>query len=112
LSWRQHAAVDTAAPDTIADGLAVRRALHSNVQDICALVDDVQRVSEDEMIDAIRRLATRDQLIAEPAGAAATAAYLKDPNRAETSVALVTGANIAPDLRARILGDAPSGYDR
>jgi threonine dehydratase len=112
LSWRQHAAVDTAAPDTIADGLAVRRALHSNVQDICALVDDMQRVSEDEMIDAIRRLATRDQLIAEPAGAAATAAYLKDPNRAETSVALVTGANIAPDLRARILGDAPSGYDR
>jgi threonine dehydratase len=104
LSWQQRAAVETAAPDTIADGLAVRRTLRSNVEDICALVDDVQPVTEDEMVDAIRRLATHDQLIAEPAGAAATAAYLKDSTRARTSVALVTGANIAPDLRAQILG--------
>ena len=55
-------------------------------------------VSEEEMIAAIDLLYAREQVIAEPAGAAATAALLKKPPTARTSVALVTGANIAPAL--------------
>ena len=58
-------------------------------------------VGEEEMIAAIELLYAREQVIAEPAGAAATAALLKSPSAAQTSVVLVTGSNIAPDVRSR-----------
>jgi threonine dehydratase len=73
--------VETATCDTIADGLAVRRPLAPNVAAIRELVDDVLAVSEEEMIGAIRWLREREQLIAEPAGAAATAAFLAGSKR-------------------------------
>ena len=114
LSWRETGArglglgagwvVETATCDTIADGLAIRRPLTSNVAAIRELVDDVVAVSEQEMIAAINLLYAREQVIAEPAGAAATAALLKQPTAARTSVVLVTGSNIAPDLRPRAAG--------
>jgi threonine dehydratase len=91
--------VETSTCDTIADGLAIRRPLAPNVAAIRQLVDDVVAVSEQEMIAAIDLLYTREQVIAEPAGAAATAALLKHPQAARTSVVLVTGGNIAPDIR-------------
>jgi threonine dehydratase len=103
--------VETTTCDTIADGLAVRRPLAPNVAAICELVDDIVAVSEEEMLAAIDLLDTREQVIAEPAGAAATAAFLKhaeiDPGRIgsaqaiRTSALLVTGGNIAPDVRRR-----------
>ena len=114
--------IETETCDTIADGLAVRRPLAPNVAAIRELVDDVVAVSEEEMIAAIRWLQEREQLIAEPAGAAATAAFLKQLSRRSTQksrnaqnnqvfsadsadsalnvVLLVTGGNIAPELRA------------
>jgi threonine dehydratase len=103
--------VETATCDTIADGLAIRRPLAQNVAAIRELVDDVVAVSEAEMIAAIQHLYTREQVLAEPAGAAATAAFLQrrdnpvgrvlpGPPRATTTVLLVTGRNIAPELRA------------
>jgi threonine dehydratase len=97
LSWQRRVAVETPSADTIADGLAVRRPLQPNVDDVCALVDDVRLVSENEMLAAIEYLSTDQQVRAEPAGAAATAAYLKDANRRRVTVALVTGGNRAPD---------------
>jgi threonine dehydratase len=102
LSFQQGAAVETATASTIADGLAVRRALQPNVDDVRALVDEVRLVSEQEMLAAIGLLDRRDGIIAEPAAAAATAAYLQQPASVGTSVALVTGCNIAPELRARL----------
>ena len=102
LSWQKHnEIVETATCDTIADGLAIRRPLAPNVAAIRQLVDDVVMVSEEEMIAAIDLLYAREQVIAEPAGAAATAALMKNPPTAQTSVALVTGSNIAPDVRRR-----------
>jgi threonine dehydratase len=96
LSWQKRVAVETPSADTIADGLAVRRALQLNVEDVCALVDDVRLVSEDEMLQAMEYLSSDEHVLAEPAGAAATAAYLKDWNRRRVSVALVTGGYRAP----------------
>ena len=92
--------VETTTCDTIADGLAIRRPLAPNVAAIRELVDDVVAVSEQEMIAAIDWLYAREQVIAEPAGAAATAALLKRATTARTSVVLVTGSNIAPGLEA------------
>lgn len=98
LSWQKRVAVETPSADTIADGLAVRRALQPNVDDVCTLVDDVRLVSEDEMVHAIAYLSSDEHIVAEPAGAAATAAYLKDSNRQRVSVAVVTGGNNAPEI--------------
>lgn len=91
--------VETATCHTIADGLAIRRPLAPNVAAIRDLVDDVVAVSEQEMIAAIEHLYAREEVIAEPAGAAATAALMKRATAARTSVVLVTGSNIAPALR-------------
>ena len=101
--------IETATCDTIADGLAIRRPLAANVHMVRELVDDVVAVSEQEMMVAIERLYAREQVIAEPAGAAAVAAVLKQSTTAGTIVALVTGGNIAPDLRLKLMGGDEGG---
>jgi len=99
-SWQSGAAEETESADTMADGLAVRRALPGNVAAIRELVDDVRLVSEQEMLRAIGWLLSRESIVAEPAGAAATAAFLQETSAGGTIVLLVTGGNIAPDVRA------------
>ena len=98
LSWQKGAAVETDSANTIADGLAVRRPVGPNVAAIRALVDEVERVSEQEMLAAIARLHVEERVTAEPAGAAATAAWLKRGGPEHSAVVLVTGGNIAPDV--------------
>jgi threonine dehydratase len=105
LSWKKGAAVETDSANTIADGLAVRRPLAPNVAAIRELVDDVEPVSEREMLAAIARLLAEEGVTAEPAGAAATAAWLKRRDPYRTSVALVTGKNIAPDVMETVRRD-------
>jgi threonine dehydratase len=98
LSWQKGVTVETGSANTIADGLAVRRPLAPNVAAIRQLVDDIEAVSEQEMLAAIGRLHAEEEVTAEPAGAAATAAWLKRRDPYRRSVALVTGRNIAPDV--------------
>ena len=73
--------VETETCDTIADGLAIRRPLAPNVAAIRELVDEIVAVSEQQMLDAIIWLRDRESVIAEPAGAAATAAFLGASDR-------------------------------
>jgi threonine dehydratase len=108
-SWRSGAVVETETANTIADGLAVRRPLAPNVASIRALVDDVEMVSERELLAAIGWLETREEVVAEPAGAAATAAILKRHDHDRVAVALVTGRNIAPEILERARREAPAG---
>lgn len=100
-SWRQRRAIETESADTIADGLAVRRALAPNVSAICDLVDEVWMASEEELLAAIGHLLRHEHVTAEPAAAATTASFLKEPHPSRTSVLLVTGGNIAPEIAAR-----------
>ncbi len=105
LSFEQRRAVSTESSDTIADGLAVRQALEENVQQVTALVDEMQLVSDGEMLAAIRHLLLEEHVLAEPAGAATTAALLKG-GRAEAGknvVLIVSGANIPEELLRRAL---------
>jgi len=102
LSWQQGRVVETETALTIADGLAVRRPLMQNVTAIRGLVDEVQAVTEAEMLAAIGHLRREEAITAEPAGAAAVAAYLKDGSASAVNVLLVTGANIAPAVAARV----------
>jgi len=104
LSWRGGEAVSTETAHTIADGLAVRRALPPNVTAVISLVDDVRLVEEEDLLAAMAHLSSREHLIAEPAAAAATAAVMKDSDATGTIVALVTGKNVAPELLERIGG--------
>jgi threonine dehydratase len=104
LSWRGDGPVSTETANTIADGLAVRRALAANVMAISALVDDVRLVEEEELLAAMTHLMNREGVVAEPAAAAATAALMKDSTTAGTIVALVTGKNVAPEVMERIAG--------
>jgi len=99
-SWREGRVITTETCDTIADGLATCVPLDPNVRAIRELVDEVCLVSELEMLQAIRTLLFEEQMIAEAAGAAATAAYLQNPTAytGRTVVSLVTGSNIPPEL--------------
>lgn len=100
LSWQQHRVVSTDACDTIADGLATRQPWEENVRLLGELVDEMRLVSEQEMLQAIGRLLLEEHTVAEPAGAAAVAAVLQAGRRhaAQKVVALITGANITPEI--------------
>ena len=104
LSWREGRAVSTDTCDTIADGLATRTPEAANVKSIRELVDDVRLVSDEEMLAAIRHLLLQEHLVAEPAGAAACAAILQNDGKLRGQVvALVTGANITPEVLRKAL---------
>jgi len=107
LSWKAGQVVGTETCDTIADGLANRTPDAANVRDIRELVDDVILVSEEEMLRAIGTLLIEEHALAEPAGAASTAALRKTRSRVdygENIVLLVSGANISPNVLKQAVG--------
>lgn len=101
LSWREGKAAPTESCDTCADGLATRTPTAENVVAIRKLVDDVALVSEEQMIDAIRHLHRQEGVLAEPAGAATTAAWLGRYGETGRVVLLVSGGNISDQARRR-----------
>jgi threo-3-hydroxy-L-aspartate ammonia-lyase len=96
---------------TSADALRVEQVGELNFPHIQAYVDDIVTVSEDEILDTIRRLAYEARLIAEPGGATAVAAALnRDASELGVTsatgkpvVALLSGGNIDPALLTRVL---------
>jgi threonine dehydratase len=99
-SWQEDRVITTDTCDTIADGLATCVPLEFNVRMIRELVDEVTLVSEEELLQGIRTLLFEEHLVAEAAGAAATAAFLQNPAAyaGRTVVLLVTGSNIPHEL--------------
>ena len=108
LSWKQGEAICTETCDTIADGLSTRTTVPANVHAIRQLVDDVVLVSDQQMLDAVARLLFDEQVLAEPSGAATTAAMVQQRSQiGENVVLVVTGANISRDVLQRAIA-APS----
>ncbi len=99
-SWQEGRVITTDTCNTIADGLATCVPLEPNVRTIRELVDEVSLVSEEELLQGIRTLLFEEHLVAEAAGAAATAAFLQNPTAyaGRTVVLLVTGSNIPHEL--------------
>lgn len=98
-SWQSGTVVTTETADTIADGLATTHPTASNVAAVRALVDDMVLVDEKAMLNAMRWLQTNEHVVAEPAGAAAVAVLLNAGAwRFQSTVALITGGNVAPGL--------------
>jgi threonine dehydratase len=91
---------------TVADGLRVQKLGEAPFEHIRAFVDDIVAVSEEEILEAMRRLALRVRLVAEPSGAVTFAAYLFHREELPTSrltVAVISGGNVEPGLLAEIL---------
>ncbi len=92
---------------TLADGLRTQSIGPINFEHIRKYVDDIVTVSEDEIREAMRRLAQNPKTVAEPSGAVATAAFLF--HRAELpatkiNVAVISGGNIDPQTLREITG--------
>ena len=106
LSQALHAGIEhgestPVEPTSIADGLNAPFAGGLPIE-ICA---DLERVlvTEQEIEDAFRFLYERAKLACEPAGAAATAAWLAGKIQAERPVVVVSGGNVATQTAAAIL---------
>jgi threonine dehydratase len=93
---------------TIADGLRVRKLGNVPFEHVRAFVDDIIAVSEDEILEVMRRLVLRVRLVAEPSGVVPFAAYLfhrDELPHTRINVAVLSGGNVEPHLLAEILAD-------
>ncbi|MEO7456029.1 MAG: pyridoxal-phosphate dependent enzyme, partial [Gemmatimonadaceae bacterium] len=93
------------APKSIADGLAAPMAGQLNFEAVQRYVDDVVLVSDEEIEAAMGLLLTRCKLLAEGAGAAATAALIAGRVRVgqgEHVVAMLSGGNVDLEVLARL----------
>lgn len=89
---------------TIVEGASTPVITHNMYPMLVDLIDELVVISEDEVKNAMRRLAVNDKLVTEGAGAASVAAALKTPlaQRGKT-VCVVSGASVDPTLFASIL---------
>lgn len=107
-SLRAGKIVETSAEDatrTIADGLRTQSLGKITFEHIQRYVDDIVTVSEDEIRQATRWLATNPKTIAEPSGAVAVAGFLFHRDqlpRTIMNVAIISGGNVDPQLLERI----------
>lgn len=107
LSWKEGKVVGTETCDTIADGLATRTPEAANVRDVKNLIDEVFLVTEEQMLRAIEILLLEEHVLAEPAGAASTAALLNSgANCGEHVVLVVSGANISREVLRRAVANS------
>ena len=114
-SLRQGRRVAWPASDTqrtIADALRVEQIGELPMLHLRSQVHDIITVTEDEIRQAMRRLATQAHLVAEPGGAVAVAACLfraAELPPARVRVAVLSGGNVDPGLLADVLSAAPAG---
>lgn len=96
------------AKSTIADGLRPTRPGELTFPLIKDHVDDIITVSEDQILDATKKIITEARLMVEPSGAATFAAWLNNSDLTKPdaiSVCVVSGGNIDPELLGTLLKD-------
>jgi threonine dehydratase len=92
--------------DTICDGVAVPLVVPEVFDILRELIDDVVLVSDNDVKKTIKRLALRNKIVTEGAGALATAAALATPpSKRGKSVCIISGGSIDPDFLASIITD-------
>jgi threonine dehydratase len=96
-SWRAGSLVEDTT-STFAEGLATRTAFELPQRILRDLLDDFVLVSDADLAQATRVMIEKTRNLVEPAGAAALAAVLRDPDRfAGRRVTIVcSGGNISP----------------
>jgi threonine dehydratase len=89
---------------TMADGIAVAAPGDLTLAHVQGLVDEVRTVTEEDLSRALLFCLERAKLVIEPAGVAAVAAVLADPEAfAPPVVAVVSGGNIDPVLLLKVV---------
>jgi threonine dehydratase len=89
---------------TMADGIAVASPGDLTFAHVRGLVDEVRTVSEEDLSRALLFCLERAKLVVEPAGVAAVAAVLAEPEAfAPPVVAVVSGGNIDPVLLLKVV---------
>ncbi|WP_073258889.1 threonine ammonia-lyase [Cryptosporangium aurantiacum] len=89
---------------TMADGIAVGQPGALTLAHISAQVDEVRTVTEEHLSQALLFALERAKVVVEPAGAAALAAVLADPEAfAPPVVVVLSGGNIDPLLLLRVI---------
>jgi len=92
---------------TMCDGLRTNSLGPLPFVHLRAFMEAIVTVSEDEIADAMRQLATRARLVVEPSGAVGMAAHLAGRVAADgPRVIVISGGNVDPELYIRILGGA------
>lgn len=109
LSWRDGRLTTTAVVRTFADGLATRTAFVLPQRILREHLDDFVLVSDDELRRAMRALLLDAHVVAEGAGAAATAGAwkLRDRLRGQRVALWVSGANATDGSLAEALAAGP-----
>ncbi len=102
-SWKAGGKVLSVAPDTIADGLAIRTPIARSLERIGALVDDIVLVDDAALRRAMQAAAAALGLLLEPAGAAGLAAIAGGGIAGERLATVLTGSNVHPKLAAELL---------
>ena len=98
---------------TIADGIAVSKPGALNFPIIRDLVDEIVTVSEDDTARALLVLLERAKLVVEPAGAVAVAAIITGKvDNLGTTVAILSGGNIDPQVMERVISLGLVASDR
>jgi threonine dehydratase len=91
---------------TLADGLRTQSLGERNFAHILQFADGIVTVSEEEIRTALRIILTATTLMAEPSGAVTLAAALFHAHelpRAQKVVAILSGGNLDPALKAELL---------
>jgi threonine dehydratase len=92
---------------TMADGLRVEHLGRLPFMHLRRYMDEIVTVSEEQMLDAIRRLAAGARLVVEPSGAVGMAAHLSgaasQPAGDDHRVIVISGGNLDPRGFAEIL---------
>lgn len=88
---------------TMADGLRVPELGPLPFAQIRAFLHDIITVSEDQIAEAMRRIAREARLVAEPSGAVAAAGALAQGLDPKTTVAILSGGNMDLDRYAAVL---------
>jgi threonine dehydratase len=89
---------------TIADGIAVGLPGQITFAAVRDHVDDIITVSDEWLSRSLLSLLERAKMVVEPAGAAAVAAVMDDPQAFETpAVAVLSGGNIDPLLLSKVI---------
>ena len=92
---------------TMADGLRVEHLGWLPFLHLRRFMDEIVTVSEEQMADAMRQLATRARLVVEASGAAGMAAHLSgaapQPEGDDQRVIVISGGNVDPAAFAEIL---------
>ena len=92
---------------TMADGLRTQSIGPINFEHIRRYVDDIVTVTEDEIREAVRLLASNPLTVAEPSGAVAVAGFLYRSDqlpKTKLNVAIISGGNIDPEMLKEFLG--------